>query len=64
MGRKNLVRAGLLVLALVAGGGIYYTTTQGKSVEKAGKAKGDRGSAPVRIAKVTQQTIPDRKSVV
>ncbi|MGH6621476.1 MAG: efflux RND transporter periplasmic adaptor subunit [Alphaproteobacteria bacterium] len=64
MGRKNLVRAGLLVLALVAGGGIYYTTTQGKSVEKAGKAKGDRGSAPVRIAKVTQQTIPVRVDAI
>lgn len=64
MGRKNLVRAGLLVLALVAGGGLYYTTIQGKAVDKAAKAKGDRSGAPVRIAKVTQQTIPVRVEAI
>lgn len=64
MGRKNLVRAGLLVLALVAGGGLYYTTTQGKAVDKTAKAKGERSGAPVRIAKVTQQTIPVRVEAI
>ena len=64
MGRRNLVRAGLLVLALVAGGGLYYTATQGEAVDATAKSKRERSSAPVRIAKVTQQTIPVRVDAI
>jgi multidrug efflux system membrane fusion protein len=60
MGRRNLVRAGLLILALVAGGSYYYATTEGGAVDKAAKGSRERGSAPVRVAEVTKRTIPVR----
>lgn len=58
MGRKNLVRAGLLVLALVAGGGLYYGYSSVTVGKQAGTEKKERPGAPVRVGKVTQQTIP------
>lgn len=64
MGRKSMVRAGLLVLALAAGGGLYYLTTQGEAVDKTAKSKRERSSAPVRIAKVSQQTVPVRVDAI
>lgn len=64
MGRRSMVRAGLLVLALAAGGGLYYLTTQGEAVDKTAKSKRERSSAPVRIAKVSQQTVPVRVDAI
>ena len=64
MGRKNLVRAGLLILALVASGGIYHFVTQNGDAKEAAKGKRDRGGAPVRVAEVTRQTIPVRVGAI
>jgi multidrug efflux system membrane fusion protein len=64
MGRKNLVRAGLLILALATGGSIYYYVTQNGDTKEAAKGKRDRGGAPVRIAEVTRQTIPVRVDAI
>ena len=64
MGRRSMVRGGLLVLALAAGGGLYYLTTQGEAVDKTANSKRERSSAPVRIAKVSQQTVPVRVDAI
>ena len=64
MDRRILVRAGLFVLAVLVGGGIYYTHSR----ETAGNAdtteKRERPGAPVRVAAVTQRTIPVRVEAI
>ena len=60
MGRKNLVRTGLLVLAVLAGGGIYFALSTERAGNAPGAEKKERAGAPVRVAAVTQQTIPVR----
>jgi membrane fusion protein, multidrug efflux system len=58
MDRKNVVRAGLLIVAIVAGSGIYYVYSKESAGEPAVAGKKERPGAPVRVGKVTQQTIP------
>jgi membrane fusion protein, multidrug efflux system len=58
MGRKNLVRTGLLVFALVVASGIYYAATHEEAAKETAKGARERGGAPVRVAQVAQQTVP------
>jgi len=58
MGRKSLVRAGLLILAILVGSGLYYTDALENAGKPSAAEKKERSGAPVRVAKATQQTIP------
>ncbi len=64
MGRRNLVRTGLLVIALVVVSGIYYAATHGEAAKEATKGPKGRPGAPVRIAHVTQETVPVRVEAI
>ncbi len=63
MGRSRLVRTVFLVLAVLAGGGIYYFYTHNTGSKPVAEKK-ERPGAPVRIAKVTQRTIPVRVEAI
>lgn len=58
MGRRNVVRAGLLIVAIMAGSGFYYVYSKENAGAPAASEKKERPGAPVRVGKVTQQTIP------